>query len=558
MPEGSAVGSGAERPPPTADWGLSAEEVARRAACGLSNAQPKSNAKSIPRIIRDNAFTFFNAFNLALALLIAAVGEYKEMLFMFVIVSNTAIGIVQEIRSKLIVEKLSLISMPKAHVIRDGLESEVSVGDVVMGDLTALRMGGQVCSDAVVTHGEAEVDESLLTGESEPVMKRPGDELLSGSFIVSGSCRAKVIRVGADNFAAKIALGAKKYKKPKSTLLNSLNGVVRFTGYFILPLGALLFIRSFLFLETPLSSSVTTVAAALLGMMPKGLVLLTSVSLAVGVVKLAMRRTLVQELFSIENLSRVDVLCLDKTGTITEGRMRVSEVLLCGGGPMPIGVEEAMGLFVSSMDDANSTFAALRERFGGAGPDAPLGGARDGAMGAGGYRVGSRVPFSSSRRWGSATFEGLGTVLVGAPEALGGPGPLPEGLAAAASSGDRVVAVAFSESPSDGGVPADARIVAAIVLTDPIREDAAATLDFFRLQNVRVKIISGDSPATVSAIAAKVGFMDHASCVDMTGVPEEEIEGLVEGNSIFGRVDPSQKHAILQALKRKGHTVAMT
>ena len=344
------------------DVGLTAQQVREQEARGLSNIQPSHNTKTVGQIVRDNTLTLFNLFNFALAACIALVGAYENLLFLIIIFVNSGVGIVQEIRSKRMVEKLSLISMPKAVALRDGREQAVPVEELVLDDILVLRMGGQICADAIVAAGEVEVNEALLTGEAEPIRKSRGDMLLSGSFVVSGACRARVEHIGSDNYATKIALDAKKYKKVHSDLMNALDKIVKFTSFFILPLGALLFLHARFVLDHSLEGAVVSTAAALIGMMPKGLVLLTSVSLAVGVIKLARKKTLVQELFCIENLSRVDMLCLDKTGTITQGKMTVSDILPLTAQP-PFDLEEAVGSFIGALDDNNATFLALGERF---------------------------------------------------------------------------------------------------------------------------------------------------------------------------------------------------
>ena len=312
---------------PDPDSGLTRNEVAERKNQGLVNKQQSDITKSTWQIVRENVFTLFNAFNFGIGVCIAMVGAYKNLLYLGVIVLNILIGIVQELRSKKVVEKLSLISAPHACILRGGKEINAPVEELVLDDIMTLRLGNQICADAVVVSGEVEVDESLLTGEADPVLKSVGESLMSGSFVVSGTCRAQVFHVGSDNYASKITAEAKKYKKVNSVLLKSLNQIVKFTGVFVMPLGILLVLNSIFLLNETLPDTVVATASALLGMMPKGLVLLTSVSLAVGVVKLAKKKTLVQDLYCIETLSRVDTLCLDKTGTITEGRMTVSDVI---------------------------------------------------------------------------------------------------------------------------------------------------------------------------------------------------------------------------------------
>lgn len=533
-----------QRLQPSLSTGLTAGQVADRKEKGLQNIQPQHQTKTVGQIFRDNIFTLFNAFNFGLAVCIAAVGAYENLLFMLVIIVNTAIGIVQEIRSKRMVENLSLISMPKAVVIRDGTEQEIAVEELVLDDVSVLCMGKQICADALVAEGEVEVNESLLTGEAEPILKKPGDLLLSGSFVVSGRCLARVEHIGTDNYATKIALSAKQYKKVHSDLMNALNKIVKFTGFFILPLGALLFLHAYFILKQPLDFSVTSTAAALLGMLPKGLVLLTSVSLMVGVIKLARKRTLVQELFCIETLSRVDILCLDKTGTITEGKMSVAEILPMEGAEGDE-VEKLAGRFVGAMEDNNATFLALRERF-------PA--LTD-------WKTIGRTPFSSARKWSSASFEGHGTILLGAPERLlpGASDRLPPQAAQREADGCRVLLLARSEEPVNGELPRDIRPVAALVLLDPIRPDAKETLDFFAAQDVELKIISGDNPVTVSSIARQAGLSGYDAYVDASTLESgEALEEAASRYTIFGRVSPSQKQELVHALQRQGHTVAMT
>lgn len=530
---------------PSPDAGLSEEQVRGQMERGLNNTQPLHNTKTVGQIIRDNTLTLFNLFNFGLAACIAAVGAYENLLFLIIIVVNILVGIVQEIRSKRMVEKLSLISMPRAVVIREGREQAIPVEDLVLDDITLHRMGGQICVDAVVVRGEAEVNEALLTGEAEPVRKGPGDLLLSGSFVVSGACRARVEHIGAENYATKIALDAKKYKKAHSDLMDALNKIVKFTGIFLVPLGILLVLHSWLVLGDSLRDIVVSTSAALLGMMPKGLVLLTSVSLVVGVIKLAKKKTLVQELFCIENLSRVDMLCLDKTGTITQGCMTVSEILPLTDRP-PFGVEEAVGSLVAALEDNNATFQALRDRF-----PHPAG-----------WTATARTPFSSARKWSSVTFEGHGTVLVGAPEVLlqGRTDRLPTQVAQREAAGCRVLLAAYApQAVEDGRLPETVVPVAALVLEDPIRPDAKETLDFFAKQDVELKIISGDNPVTVSSIAQQAGLPRAQAYVDASTLKDEDaVRDAAEKYAIFGRVSPLQKRQLVRALQEKGHTVAMT
>ncbi len=525
--------------------GLSEEEVRRRMEQGLSNRQPETIAKTTRQIVRDNVCTLFNAFNFAIGVCIALVGAYRNLLYLGVIALNTAIGIVQELRSKKMVEQLSLISAPTTAVIRGGAQRQLSVEDLVLGDLTVLRMGNQICADARILSGEVEVDESLLTGESEPVLKKPGDSLLSGSFISSGSCRAVVEHVGGDNYAAKIAAAAKKHKKVDSRLMRALDQIVKFTSFFIVPLGVLLVLNSVFLLSEPLDNAIVTTSAALLGMLPKGLVLLTSVSLAVGVIKLSIQKTLVQELFCIETLSRVDTLCLDKTGTLTTGKMKVSSLVMLENGPPPCAPQKAIALLIGALEDNNATFLALKEAFG-----------EDRSVPAV-----ATTPFSSARKWSAATFADFGTVLIGAPEILldGDSQKLPESLREAQAAGSRVLLVAFASEMARGVLPDRIIPAAAVVISDPIRPDARETLSFFAEQDVQIKIISGDNPATVASIARQAGLPDHASYIDASSLQDEQALDEAAGHyTIFGRVSPAQKRQLVQALQKRGHTVAMT
>lgn len=400
--------------------GLSAEEVRQRRESGRQNAAPEPVTKSTGRILKDNVCTLFNLFNLLIAIALALVGAWSNMLFMAIIVLNTLIGIAQEIHAKRLVDKLSLLNSPTAEVIRGGEVQTVPVQELVEDDVVELASGSQVSADCVILSGKVEVNESLLTGEAEPVPRRPGERLLSGSFIVSGRCRAEVERVGAENYAAKLASEAKRLRRVNSELLRSMRRVTCFTAYLIPPLGVLLFLEAYFLRAEAVNQAVVTTAAALLGMLPKGLVLLISISLAVGIAALAKKRVLVQELFALETLAHVDTLCLDKTGTLTTGQMEVEDVL-----PTDLGekldLEELMAGFVSGAQDNNATYLALKERF----------------TRANGFTARSAVPFSSERKWSAVAFDGF-TLVVGAPEKLAGraaAGPS-QGRQARAARGD--------------------------------------------------------------------------------------------------------------------------
>jgi len=536
---------------PSVTEGLTKQEVLRRREEGLVNTAQESAAKTNAQIIKDNVVTLFNAFNLVIGICLALVGAYTNMAYLLIIIANVSIGIIQEIHAKKMVEDLSLLGASKATVVRDGIRSEIAVEEIVLDDMTILELGSQICSDSIVVEGEIEVNESLLTGESEPVFKKPSDPLLSGSFVISGKCYAKVEHVGADNFATKLAQGAKQFKETNSELLKSMRKVTKFTSFFIVPIGILLFIEAYMLRSDTITNSVVTTAAALLGMLPKGLVLLISTSLVVGIIKLSKKNVLVQNLYALETLAHVDMLCLDKTGTITEGKMRVFDVHIVDETVMPITVQQAIERFVGAMEDSNATFSAIKEYFPSEIISKPI----------------HRTPFSSERKWSSATFEDIGTLVIGAPEKILGKESktnshgtgLPPKAAAAESMGKRILCLGYtSDKQLDGTLP-KVKLVAAIELSDPIRKNARETLAFFKQEGVEVKIISGDNPLTVSSIAKQAGLTEYQSYIDMSEVDSwEEIVAAAKAYSIFGRVMPNQKSQLVKALQNEGHTVAMT
>ena len=473
-----------------------------------------------------------------------SVGAYSNLAFILIIILNISIGSFQEIHAKNMVAKLSVLTVSKVDVIRDGREKSINVDEVVLDDITILNMGNQISSDSVVIDGKIEVNESLLTGESDTIVKVPGDKLFSGSYVVSGKCYAKVEKVGKDNLAAEITLKSKKHKKVNSELLNSMRKVTRLTSFIIIPVGALLFVQAFFFRDQVIKSSVVTTAAALLGMLPKGLVLLISISLATGVIKLAKKKVLVQDLYSVETLAHVDTLCLDKTGTITEGKMKVSNVEIFNEEIMPISIEQALSAFVNEIGDNNGTFQALKEHFNG----------NDN------FDVDYKNQFSSERKWSSISFKGIGSIIVGAPERLIAKSAfeMKENMIEAQKQGKRVLLVGFSKDVVEDKLP-EIKIIAAIELSDPLRKNAKEMLGFFKGEGVTVKIISGDNPLTVSSIAKQAGLEEYESYIDLSTIKnDDEIIDLVDKYSIFARVSPNQKSLLVQALQAKGHTVAMT
>jgi len=527
--------------------GLTAQEVALREDQGLVNVTQDKITKTNMQIIYDNLFTLFNGFNFAIGLCLAMVGSWVNMTYILIIISNIFIGIVQEIRSRNMVENLSLISAIKSTVVRDCKECAVQVEELVLDDITILETGSQICADSIVVHGEIEVNESLLTGEADAITKQAGDLLLSGSFVVSGKCYAKVEKVGKDNFASQIVMEAKQHKRAVSELISSMRKVTKFTGFFIVPFGIILFWESYL-VRTPslgLKESVTTSAAALLGILPKGLVLLITFALIMALIHLSRKNILVQGLHATETLAHVDLLCLDKTGTITEGKMGVAGLHAVNEKVMPVPIEKAIRLYVGASEDNNGTFFAIKEYFG----------ADNSAQ------IISRIPFSSERKWGCVVLKDIGTLVLGAPEKLFSSDQfqLPGEAVAAGRAGNRVLCFGYSQaSPIDGRLPAITP-VAAVVLNDPIRKNAKETLDFFKQEGVDVKIISGDNPVTVSSVAKQAGLEGYANYIDLSAVNDEKaLNEAAKKYNIFGRVTPKQKRQLVKAFKAKGHTVAMT
>ncbi|KFX54593.1 cation-translocating P-type ATPase [Clostridium botulinum] len=525
--------------------GLTEKEVLDRKVKGQINIVEEKNVKSDWQIICDNVFTLFNLYNSIIAIALMMVGAYSNLAFMLIIILNVCIGSFQEIHAKNMVAKLSVLTVSKTDVIRSGKEIKINVDEIVLDDITILNMGNQICSDSVVISGKIEVNESLLTGESDTIVKMPGDKLFSGSYVVSGKCYAKVEKVGKDNFAAEIALKSKKYKKINSELVNSMKKVTKLTSFIIIPVGVLLFVEAYFFRGEVIKSSVISTSASLLGMLPKGLVLLISISLATGVIKLAKKKVLVQDLYSVETLAHVDMLCLDKTGTITEGKMQVSNIEIFDNGIVPITVERAMNAFVNEIGDNNATFQALKNYF----------------KGNDKFEVIDKASFSSERKWSSISFKGIGSIVVGAPEKLivQSDFVMKDNLIESQNLGKRVLLIGFSKHTIEEGILPKLEIIAAIELSDPLRKNAKEMLGFFKGEGVTVKVISGDNPLTVSSIARQAGLEDYESYIDLSTIKnDDEIIDLVEKYSIFARVSPNQKSLLVQSLQAKGHTVAMT
>ena len=542
--------------------GLTDEQVNERIEQGKVNADENLNTRTYKQIVRENTLTFFNFLNLVLLILVLMVGSYKNAFFVGIIIINTLIGIAQEIRAKKTIDKLAILTAKKSIVIREGKKWTVPTEDLVLDDLVCLKTGDQVPADAKVLEGSVEVNESLLTGESDNLPKNVGDELFSGSFVTSGEACCQIIHVGKDNYAAQITSEAKEFKRHNSELKNSLNAILKVISIIIVPLGALLFYKQYYVVGNTFKDSIVSMVAGVLGMIPEGLVLLTSVALTLGALVLANKKTLVQELYCIETLARVDTLCLDKTGTITEGTMCVERVEPWSEAsenndtdeiptededePDLHEIENTMANLMYVLKDQNATIDALRKRF----------------PAKSSMTLEHIIPFSSDRKYSGAVFEDNGTYLMGAAQFL-----FPEGREDIldvcqnyAEEGLRVLVLAHSTQMAEGTeLPENLEPAALLLLTDVIREEAPDTLQFFDSQEVDLKVISGDDPVTVSAIAKRAGLKNAENYVDATTLEtEEQLEEAVAKYSVFGRVTPQQKKEMVQALQKQGHTVAMT
>jgi cation-transporting P-type ATPase E len=543
--------------------GLSADEVAERVARGDVNTVPESPTRTVGQIVRANVLTPINLVIGILAALVLLAGSPKDALFAGVIVANSVIGVYQEVRAKRTLDRLRVVSAPRVDVLRDGEVRELQVHELVLDDVVELRAGDQVVADGeVLRRDNLEIDESLLTGESDPVVKGIGDEVLSGSAVVAGTGRVQVTKVGAQNYAARLAEEAKRFTLVNSPLRNDINRIVTVIGYLIIPIGVLLASSQFLRLDEGWRDAVISTVAGLVGMVPEGLVLLTSVAFAVGVVRLASRRCLVQELPAIEVLARVDVLCADKTGTITEGSLALSEVRPVDGADQRR-AGAALAALATHDPDPNATLLAIRAAATHPDDDADAHAEVRPAE----VRVTGRVPFSSSRKWSAMAFAGDGTWVLGAPENVLGDafrGDVKTDVETEAANGRRVLILAHSDDEVADGVEQLPPIepVALVMLEDVVRADASDTLRFFADQGVTLKVISGDNPTTVAAVARRAGLAGWESSVNASTLPPiEDLDALAEAidaTTVFGRVSPHQKRAMVKALQSRGHVVAMT
>ena len=523
--------------------GLTAAEARDRAARGLRNVTTDDNRRTFADIVRANLLTRFNAILGSLLLVVLATGEYHDALFGIVLVVNALVGIVQETRAKVTLDRLAVVSAPRARVVRDGKVVEIAVEDVVRDDVLDVSTGDALPVDGIVlTEAGLEIDESLLTGESDPVAKEPGDRVLSGSFVTAGQGRFVATAVGDDAYAAKLAREAKQFTVVHSELRAGTDSILKVATWVIVPVGILLLIsqlRSSSSVSEALRSSVAGVGAII----PEGLVLLTSVAFALGVIRLGRRQALIQELAAVEVLARVDVVCVDKTGTLTLGKLRVSGIEVVGDVDRD-DVVSTLGALVAVEEHPNASLLAI----GDLGPDPQ-------------WAVNAAVPFSSARKWSGATFAGHGTWLLGAPDVLLlDYDPLRRRVDALAASGARVILLAHTDEALGERPPLVMTPVALVCLEEQVRPEAAGTVEYFRQQGVAVMVISGDHPATVGAVAVEVGIPGGDAPVDARGLPDDlgELGKALAASTVFGRVQPHQKRAMVRALQRQGHVVAMT
>lgn len=523
--------------------GLTTAEAQRLRQSGQGNVHALPPTRSVGDILRANLFTPFNLLNVVLAALVLAVGSWKNALFMGVIFCNTVIGIVQELRSKAAVDKLSLIAAPRAKVLRDGVAVELPLEELVRGDVMELSAGDQVGADCTLLEGWCQMDESLLTGESEPVERGVGDTLLSGSFLRAGRCLAQVVHVGAENYAAQITAGAKRHKPRNSQIMDAIDRVIRVIGFLLIPVGLALFVKQWFFTSHPPQLAVVSTVAALVGMIPEGLVLLTSVVLAVSVIRLAARGALARELYCVETLARVDVLCLDKTGTLTTGELTVTQFLPAGGFEEEH-LKGALAALLSATGDQNPTARALAAW---AGDGARLG-------------IQEAAPFRSERKWSGVVLDPGETWVLGAAQLLfpQGLGELETAAKDRSEHGLRVVALARGRGGLAEGLPQDLAPMGLFILADTLRPSAAETLRYFQEQGVALRLLSGDDPRTVSSLARQAGFSATEQWIDASTLQDEAAtKAAAERYTVFGRVTPQQKQWLIQAWQDQGHTVAM-
>ena len=528
--------------------GLTSQQVQEHRLHGWTNKAVEPPSKTTKEIVHENLFTYFNLIFVVLAVLLCLVGSFRDLTFLPVIIANTLIGIIQEIRAKQVLDKLTMLNAPRASVVRDGKRTVINAEDLVVDDIVIFKAGDQVCADAEVSAGEVQVNESLLTGEADEITKRKGDKLMSGSFIVSGQCHARLDKVGEDSYISKLTLQAKAMQsKEQSEMIRSLDKLVKCVGVAIIPIGIVLFSQAFFIQHDGFRESVTSMIAAVIGMIPEGLYLLASVALAVSSIRLAQKKVLLHDMKCIETLARVDVLCVDKTGTITENTMKVQKLIKTDeyDEKEKGGLSLLVGDFAAAMTNDNITMAALKEYF----------------TKASGKKVLSKTGFSSATKYSSVTFED-GAYVLGAPEFVLKEkyDDYAEEITEYASTGSRVLAFGIYDGEVDGK-PLTHGILpfGFVLLANPIREAAKETFEYFAEQGVEVKVISGDNPVTVSNVAKQAGIKNADRYVDASEFEDEQsMRKALLNNTVFGRVTPSQKRKFVRILKEAGHTVAMT
>ena len=528
--------------------GLTSQQVQEHRLHGWTNKAVEPPSKTTKEIVHENVFTYFNLIFVVLAVLLCLVGSFRDLTFLPVIIANTLIGIIQEIRAKQVLDKLTMLNAPRASVVRDGKRTVINAEDLVVDDIVIFKAGDQVCADAEVSAGEVQVNESLLTGEADEITKRKGDKLMSGSFIVSGQCHARLDKVGEDSYISKLTLQAKAMQsKEQSEMIRSLDKLVKCVGVAIIPIGIVLFSQAFFIQHDGFRESVTSMIAAVIGMIPEGLYLLASVALAVSSIRLAQKKVLLHDMKCIETLARVDVLCVDKTGTITENTMKVQKLIKTDeyDEKEKGGLSLLVGDFAAAMTNDNITMAALKEYF----------------TKASGKKVLSKTGFSSATKYSSVTFED-GAYVLGAPEFVLKEkyDDYAEEITEYASTGSRVLAFGIYDGEVDGK-PLTHGILpfGFVLLANPIREAAKETFEYFAEQGVEVKVISGDNPVTVSNVAKQAGIKNADRYVDASEFEDEQsMRKALLNNTVFGRVTPSQKRKFVRILKEAGHMVAMT
>ena len=543
---------------PNIDTGLTDEQINSRIEEKLVNYDSSVPTKSFKQIIFDNFFTLFNFLNLFLGIAIFLVGSYKNMLFLGIMIINTAISTFQEIHSKKIVDKLAIMAQSKVKVIRNGQEKEIPINDLVLDDIVVFNTGSQIPTDCIILKGNVLSNESFITGEPDSITKVEGEMLLSGSYIVGGKCYARVEHIGEENYTAKISSGAKYVKKINSEIMKSLNKIIKWLTFAIIPIGALLFWNQINLDGATLNDAVVQSVAAVIGMIPEGLVLLTSTVLAVSVIRLSKSKVLVQELYCIETLARVDTLCLDKTGTLTEGRMEVNDLIGVNNKPIDKDLTNILANIANYSEDENPTMQAIKDKF--------LSELTEK------FDVTEKVAFSSKTKWSGITFTDKGTYILGAPEfILRDNFKNYENYIKKYTENYRVLVIAHSKNNFKNDknstelvfmqkeLPEEIEPIGFILISDIIRKEASKTLEYFKNQDVDIKIISGDNPITVSKIAKQVGVTNADKYIDMSTLKtEEEIEQAALNYTIFGRVSPTQKKDLVTALQKHGKTVAMT